>query len=98
MNKQLTSTPWGAPQMQRNIAEGIIEVSTAGHGGYWLSPERMLEMRPEYRACSFSGNNWFEEDCSWCAVAMQWPQYFSEKANGYARDLFNNLYAQKKGA
>jgi hypothetical protein len=70
------STIWGMSHTQQQIAEGIICVTTGSHGGYILSPERMNEMRPELRALSFTGDNNFEEDCSWCAVALQWPEYF----------------------
>ncbi|HEX4609801.1 MAG TPA: hypothetical protein VH092_16500, partial [Urbifossiella sp.] len=37
-------TPWGASQSSREIAPGIIRYDTASHGGYYVSPERMLTM------------------------------------------------------
>ena len=31
------STPWGRIQDYHIIADGVVSVSTAGHGGIWLS-------------------------------------------------------------
>ena len=31
-------TPWGPPQDVEELAEGVLRVSTAGHGGLQLSP------------------------------------------------------------
>jgi len=87
---------WGPVQQSETIAEGIIWVSTAGHGGYVLSPERLAEMPAHYRACSFSKDHNFEEDCSWCAVALTWPQYFDAKTLEAAQATYDMFYAPKK--
>lgn len=89
---------WGKPQHQEEIADGITWVTTASHGGYVLSAERLAEMPAQYRACSFSGDHNFEEDCSWCAVALTWPQYFDAKTLEAAQATFNRYYAGKKEA
>ena len=70
---EITTTPWGKPDTQTVIAEGIIAVTTPSHGGIWLSPERLAEMPEHLRSCSFTHDNWFEEDTAWCAVALTWP-------------------------
>jgi hypothetical protein len=70
-------TPWGVAQTVRNIADGIDFVTTAGHGGFVLSPERRAEMPFELKACSFTRDRFFEEDFSWCAVPLAFPQYFT---------------------
>ena len=87
---------WGAVQSHENIAPGIDWVTTAGHGGYVLSLARLLEMPEHYRACSFSGDHNFEEDCAWCAVALTWPQYFNAKTLDAAQSTYDNHYAPKK--
>ena len=54
-------TPWGSIQQYEIIADGLIQVSTAGHGGLWLSDERMKALPKSYEP--FTGaNRWAEED------------------------------------
>ena len=72
-------TPWGKPDEITPLADGIVWYSTPSHGGFWLSPKRMKEMRIELEAMSYTGNQWFEEDVSWAAVALQWPELFNEE-------------------
>lgn len=55
------STPWGSIQTYTRIAEGVISVSTAGHGGIWLSDERIAQLPDHYEP--FTGTRrWAEED------------------------------------
>ena len=54
-------TPWGASQGQEQIAEGIISVHTASHGGLCLSEERIKQLPDWYKP--FTGDKkWAEED------------------------------------
>lgn len=79
--QQLEFSPWGTIQIQRPIAEGLIMVSTASHGGLFMSPERVAEFRvclPVFR--SFSGSaHWLEEDCDCLAAALIWPELFGRE-------------------
>lgn len=55
------STPWGAIQHYDVLAEGVISVGTAGHGGIWLSDERISQLPDHYEP--FTGDKrWAEED------------------------------------
>ena len=65
---------------------------------YIVSPDRLAEMRPEYRACSFAKDNYFEEDVAWCAVALQWPQYFGGDDWRRASQLYECVYAPRRPA
>ena len=38
------STPWGRIQDHHRIADGVVSVSTAGHGGIWLSDKRIAQL------------------------------------------------------
>ncbi len=74
-------TPWGPALTRQEIAPGIILYSTAWHGGYWLSPERVLQMPGPLRdATPFAAGpgpgRWYEEDCDWAIVALAFPRYF----------------------
>lgn len=68
------SSPWGRIDWLKNVAPGIQLVATASHGGYVVSRDRLAAMPEALRACSFTSDRYFEEDCSWCAVALAWPE------------------------
>ncbi len=65
-------SPWGLVQHQTIIAPGITQVSTAGHGGILLSPERQKAM-PNVLRCEHAS---YEEDCAWALVALAFPEEF----------------------
>ena len=82
---RITSTPWGQPDQQAEIAPGIIFVSTPSHGGYFLTRERRAMMPKKYNRDTFAGGDWFEEDCDWALVALSFPEYFDARALDAAR-------------
>ena len=53
------SSPWGNIQTRREVAPGIIEVTTASHGGVLLAHSRLQEMPKNER----TSDGWYEEDC-----------------------------------
>ena len=55
-------TPWGPPQDIEELAEGVLRVSTASHGGLKLSRERWAEIPAEVRDAMFTPT-FAEEDC-----------------------------------
>lgn len=57
------TTPWGKPQTVEIIAPGIVEYTTASHGGIWLSPERNAQVPMRLKKRSFLGNGlrgWYD--------------------------------------
>jgi hypothetical protein len=99
-----TSTPWGTPQTTTEIAPGIIAYTTASHGGYYLSPERVAEMpKPLSEFQPWAGPNFYEEDCDWSVVALAFPQFFPPDAiqaahatlKGYKPHLYNELVREQ---
>lgn len=82
---KLQSSPWGKPDFQKEIAPGIISLSTPGHGGYWLSKEMRAQM-PETlrRKTPFAGEGWYEEDCDWAIVVLAFPWFFTENERYFA--------------
>lgn len=59
-------TPWGKPQTVSEIASGIWDLSTQGHGGFKLSRARNRWIPAEVR----TRGGWYEEDVEWAIVAM----------------------------
>lgn len=75
-------TPWGPAQDIEEIAPGIVSVSTAGHGGIWISPERYEAMPTALRAYpTFTGSRgWYEEDSDALIVIAAFPDAFPASA------------------
>lgn len=71
-------TPWGEAQHVTHPAPGIVSVSTAGHGGIKLSPERNRAVPPALRQAS----GWYEEDCESHIVAFVHPEAFPHYLGG----------------
>ena len=89
-------TIWGKADSVRTVATGIVFVSTPSHGGYILSKERMDEMPEQYKVCSYTKNNCFEEDCSWCAVVLAFPQYFPAEQLEAAQQTYFYFYGPNR--
>jgi hypothetical protein len=94
-------TPWGKADRIETLPGGVLWVSTASHGGYYVPPA-LLPMVPEaWRKVSFNGQGkagWFEEDCDWCLVALTFPTVFPSHAADAARKTFDCFIASKIAA
>lgn len=71
--RMVASTPWGSSQLATMYGPGVICHSTAGHGGFHLSPDRNRLIDPTHRKDS----PWYEEDCEWAIVALTFPDLFT---------------------
>ena len=65
-------TPWGTADWVTHMAPGIVSVSTPGHGGVKLSPERNRKIPAPLRQAS----GWYEEDCEVYIPMMAFPEAF----------------------
>jgi hypothetical protein len=75
-------TPWGASQNVTPIADGITVVSTAGHGGAKLSPERHAAIQKRFpNFTTFAGGSWYEEDADIQLVVYCFPDLFLSKGH-----------------
>ena len=83
---------WGMADTKEVLAEGIIHYTTPSHGGVELSMPRLMEMPEKYRALSWTGDNCFEEDCSWIAVALTWPALYSSEHLEIAKRIAASTY------
>ncbi|TIS81706.1 MAG: hypothetical protein E5W99_17970, partial [Mesorhizobium sp.] len=71
--RSTANTPWGPSQSATVFAEGVICHSTAGHGGFHLSPERNGKVHAGLRAA----DGFYEEDACWAIVAFTFPHLFT---------------------
>lgn len=99
MREQQYYTPWGwARESDRDeVAPGIDSFSTASHGGYRLSDERLKKVHPGWG----HEGRWFEEDLEWAIVALTFPEHFSERrvelAHKLAKEWLPDQYAEVFG-
>ena len=59
----ILDTPWGPPQHTSMVAEGMVRVVTASHGGLRLLTEAQERLPQEVRDSLLNGPQWAEEDC-----------------------------------
>lgn len=92
-------TPWGPAQIAKEIAPGITSVSTASHGGFILSPERLAALPQPLRAIKpWAGEGYYEEDCDWAIVVAGFWQYFDEHGAYFAYETMRSEQAGALGA
>lgn len=67
-----SGSPWGSVQSCHTLAPGIVSVSTAGHGGIWISRGREAQIPANVRAIArqYAPAQWYEEDCDVTIVAL----------------------------
>jgi hypothetical protein len=71
------NTPWGPTTHIETLDDGVLFVSTARHGGFYLAPERNETIPIEHRRASWNHQGiegWYEEDVDWCIVALRYPE------------------------
>lgn len=104
-----TYSPWGQPDRCVKLADGIWDISTPSHGGFYVSPERLATMPENWLNLSFNGQGrkgWFEEDVDWSMVALafpdEWKAYHGEERGTElleaAKNTFNYWIAKKETA
>src|SRR3546814_127012 len=82
------SSYWGPTQTRRAYYPGIESVTTAGHGGFIVSPELNELVDPEWR--NDAGN--YEEDSCWAIVAFTFPHLFTKRELKFANAELLNSY------
>ncbi len=68
-----TSTPWGAAQTSQRYGYGVTRYTTAGHGGFRVSPTVNAKVPDHLRI----EDGWYEEDCEWARVPLAFPELFT---------------------
>lgn len=90
------SSPWGAVQGGEVLAQGIVSVYTAGHGGIKLDAVRNAQVPAEAR----NAGGWYEEDCEWSIPALCFPEAFPDRPGmeksmaQYAKESCQNYFPE----
>lgn len=82
-NATSKQTPWGHADYAKELAPGIWELSTPGHGGFYLDAEARRKVPAPWikYGAEWShgwGAGWFEEDCAALAVLLTFPELFPD--------------------
>jgi hypothetical protein len=92
---KLHSSPWGGIQHQKELAPGIVEVSTASHGGIYLDDDRWSALKAMFPMVQpWAGAGWLEEDCDWAIAALAFPFAFDTKSQIAAEDTVRNWHPE----
>jgi len=64
-------SPWGRIQSVKHVVnDSIVWVSTASHGGFWLSDSFHWSLQNRHAFKTFAGGQWYEEDCDASVVVV----------------------------
>ena len=88
-------SPWGAVQHVSEYGQGIVMVSTAGHGGFYVPTPllgRINADRVKWSAAWSGSRNWFEEDCAACFVCDAFPELFPARRVQSCRESIDGFY------
>ena len=81
------TSPWGAVQSVREFGDGVVAVSTAGHGGFKLDRERNNKIPPMFR----KSGGWYEEDCE-AAIVMYFVLLLDEQRKASAVRVLKDYF------
>lgn len=84
------NTPWGPSQGATLYAEGVLFHSTAGHGGFQLTPRRNCSIHPAL----LRPKGFYVEDAEWAAVAQGLPELFTTRERHEADETIRNHWPQ----
>lgn len=90
-------TPWGYADYVNELSKDVVFYGTPSHGGFYVSPAALHYIPKEWQAYArkWSGSpHWYEEDCAWCAVALSFPELFTDHELNVARDLAEKYLVQ----
>lgn len=81
-------TPWGPSHIAVAYGVGIVSHQTASHGGFALSKERNAGIPASLR----TKEGFYEEDCAWAAVAVTFPDLFTDLEKRRADEVLRQVY------
>ena len=91
-----TRTPWGDSQTVDSVIDGITAHSTASHGGWHLSDDRIAAL-VEMDFPRVWTKDWYEEDCEVSCIVLAFPGEFAPAIVRNALDMVMPLAAQVGG-
>lgn len=85
-------TIWGEIQTSHHLADGVVDVCTASHGGIIVDKyvaKNFLSTEAKQVATYENGHYYFEEDCDWAVFAFENPTIVPQNWLQYIEDCLN---------
>ena len=82
-----SDTPWGTAQNVEQLGDEVWMVSTAGHGGLYITGEAQRALPAAVRRTFINGGAWAEEDCEACIALAILEQKGKIAADRSALDI-----------
>lgn len=85
-------TIWGEIQTSHHLADGVVDVCTASHGGIIVDKyvaKNFLSTEAKQVATYENGHYYFEEDCNWAVFAFENPTIVPQNWLQYIEDCLN---------
>jgi len=86
MYSYLSYSPWGSIQRRKTFQDGIIDVSTASHGGMMVRKDiakQVLSVQARKKGFQYRDYLCYEEDCDWAIPVFElkhlWQKIFKNK-------------------
>ncbi len=82
-------TIWGEIQTSTRLADGVVDVTTASHGGIIVDKRvanKFLSKEAKQMATYDNGHYYFEEDCDWAIFAFENPTIVPQNWLQYIED------------
>lgn len=86
-------SPWGPVQTVLPLGPDAVVVTTASHGGIWVSADGLARIPEPLRRTACSAGGWFEEDCDWAIPYLALGLHaFEPQGEATARDARRTLW------
>ena len=94
------TSPWGPVESMESVGDtGIVFVTTASHGGYYVPPVWNAEISKKGRDHGYEWTKqqgWYEEDCSAAYVVRDLPEFFTPELVKRATELIKSLDSHRR--
>lgn len=82
------ATPWGTSVVAVAYSAGVIRHQTTSHGGFALTEYRNTAIPNLLR----TADGFYEQDCAWAAVAIAFPELFTDLEKRRAEDALKRFH------
>lgn len=89
-------TIWGEIQTSNRLADGVVDVTTASHGGIIVDKRvaNIFLSKEAIQAATYdNGHYYFEEDCDWAIFAFENPTIVPQNWLQYIEDCLKRWNA-----
>ena len=87
-------SPWGKVESHGILGPGMVQVTTASHGGIRVYEWRLSLMDPSL----VIPNGWYENNSQWCLPVIAFSEEFTSEVVGEAIKTFRDAFPERHQA